>query len=173
MVSMSFRGALAFGLLGTFAACTATTTGTGQPSSSSSSSSSSTSSSGSPLNADECNRRCTQKALSCDVPSDQVDGVCARVCDGSYTTAQIACMELKPCAELEAASSLAALCPATSSSSSSSGSVGRACTDELDCSGIGPCRCKDGQSLSTASWQCLSSACVPDCSFACQSHGGV
>ncbi len=175
MTSMSSRWMLALGLLGSVAACSSTTVGTGQPSSSSSSSSSSSGST--PLNADECQRRCTQKALSCSVPSGEVDGVCSRVCDGSYTPAQITCMESKSCAQLEAASSLAALCPATSSTSSSSGAtdnpdIGKSCGDSFECSGLAHCMCQDGFTPS-APLDCIGSKCVPDCSFACQSHGGV
>jgi subtilisin family serine protease len=51
----------------------------------------------------QCQQRCEAKAAQCGLAPAQATTTCLTVCDGSYTDAQLLCLEAKKCSELEAA----------------------------------------------------------------------
>ncbi|CAN5757026.1 hypothetical protein BH11MYX4_BH11MYX4_25150 [soil metagenome] len=143
-MSTLVRSAAAFFALTSFViACSSTTSGTG-----SSSSGGTSGSSGSPkITTADCTTRCKTKATECGAPADQGASSCASLCDGSFTDAQLTCLEQKSCAQLNASGgTINSLCPDTSggssgssgSSSGTSGSSGdkKALGDSCTCAGV-------------------------------------
>ncbi len=150
-MSILARSAAVVLALASFAlACSSSTSGTNT-----SSSSGGTSGGASPKisNAD-CQSRCKTKATTCGAPASDAAQGCTKLCDGSFTDAQLVCLEGASCESLQNTSSLAALCPDTSGGSSgSSGTsggtpsgkqLGEACTcADASASGFGTCKGTD------------------------------
>jgi hypothetical protein len=141
------------------AACTSTVTNNNPGSSGSSGST--------PVPKADCSARCEAKASMCGAPADVGKQACGGVCDGTYTSDQLACLEGKPCAELKTAS-LGQVCPASSSSSggntsggNTSGGTTSGGTDHFSCSLNGACfKCNDSDGVSKCS---LSTGPGPGC----------
>jgi hypothetical protein len=146
-----------FGALGALiVACTSNTTVNNNGSTSSSSGGTSGST---PVPAADCKTRCEKKATTCSAPAADAQSACAGICDGTYTTDQLACLEAKACADLQAGS-FASLCPAATTSSSgtsgassgTSGTSSSGSTQKFVCVLNGQCfKCKDSAGVSKCS----------------------
>lgn len=73
------------------------------------------------VSATECNERCTAKLTTCGAPADQVTTGCQQQCATGLTEAQLTCAEAKDCGALAAASTIAAICPASGASDAGTG----------------------------------------------------
>lgn len=149
--------------LALLAACTTNVTNNGASSSGSA-----------PVATADCTSRCQTKATGCQASASQAQQACATVCDGSYTGDQLACLEAKPCAQLQGAS-LTAVCPASSTGTSSgtsggtsgsSGSTGT--TTKFSCKLNGTCyKCNDSAGVSKCS---VSTGPGPGCTQTASSY---
>ena len=131
--------AVVFALASFALACSSSTSGTNT------SSSSGGTSGGSPkVSTADCQSRCAKKAGDCGAPAADATSGCSTLCNGSFTDAQLVCLEGSSCSALQNTSSLAALCPDNSGSSSgssgTSGSSGggnkKALGDACTCAGV-------------------------------------
>jgi hypothetical protein len=81
----------------------------------------------------DCKPRCEAKATQCGASAAEAPEACSNIC-ASATESQLTCLDAKSCAELNSASNLASVCPATtsgssgSSNTSSGAALGAACT---------------------------------------------
>ena len=66
-----------------------------------------------PVPTADCKSRCEAKATQCGAPSAKAVEGCNVICDGSYTSDQLACLEDKSCSELQSGS-LSNVCPPSS-----------------------------------------------------------
>ena len=167
MSILARSAAVVFALTSFVFACSSSTSGTNT-----SSSSGGTSGGSSPkISAADCQSRCKTKATQCGAPADQGTQACASLCDGSFTDAQLVCLEGKSCEVLNAeGTTINSVCPDTSGGSSgssgTSGSSGgggnkKALGDACTCAGVsagteGSCagtneECGDGLSCVYAS----------------------
>ena len=142
MSILARSAAVVFALTSFVFACSSSTSGTNT-----SSSSGGTSGGSSPkISAADCQSRCKTKATQCGAPADQGTQACASLCDGSFTDAQLVCLEGKSCEVLNAeGTTINSVCPDTSGGSSgSSGSSGtsgggggkKALGDSCACAGV-------------------------------------
>ena len=112
-----------------------------------------------PVPTADCTSRCEAKATQCGAPAATGKEACGKVCDGSYTSDQLSCLENKPCGELQSASSISSVCPRDSGSSgSSTGTSGSSNTssgstsEHYSCSLNGQCfKCADSAGVSKCS----------------------
>ena len=158
MSILARSAAVVFALTSFALACSSSTSGTNT-----SSSSGGTSGGSSPkITAADCAQRCKTKATTCGANDSQATQACASLCDGSYTDAQLVCLEGKSCEVLNTeGTTINSVCPDTSGGSSgssgTSGSSGggnkKALGDSCACanasaSGFGTCKGTDQECAS-------------------------
>ena len=131
MSSLVRSAATIFALTSFVVACSGTTTGTGA-----SSSGGTSGAAGSPkITTADCTARCKTKATECGASADQGASSCASLCDGSFTDAQLTCLEQKSCDQLNASGgSINSICPDTSGGSGTKKALGDSCT----CADVSP-----------------------------------
>lgn len=105
-----------------------------------------------PVPTADCTSRCEAKATKCGAPAADGKQACAKICDGTYTSDQLACLEEKSCSALQSGS-FENVCPASSSGSSGGGSTsGGSSTTHFSCSLNGECfKCNDSAGVSKCS----------------------
>lgn len=113
-----------------------------------------------PVAVADCTSRCEAKATKCGAPASQGKEACAAICDGSYTSDQLACLEDKSCNELQSAS-FSSVCPRSSASSSGSSNTSSGSSNTSSGSTSEHYSC----SLNGQCYKCADSAGVTKCSL--------
>jgi len=105
-----------------------------------------------PVATADCTSRCEAKGSQCGAPASKAREGCAAICDGSYTSDQLSCLESKPCKELQAASGLSEVCPRSGTGTSGGGSTSGGGTTHFSCSLNGECfKCNDSAGVAKCS----------------------
>ncbi len=107
-----------------------------------------------PIPTADCTSRCEAKATNCGAPAADAKQACAQICDGTYTSDQISCLEGKSCSELQSGG-IAKLCPSSGGGGGSSGGGGNTSSGgatRYACSLNGQCfKCNDSAGVKACS----------------------